>query len=102
MRHDDIELRGTFRYANSNVLDRALAQARRLIDEEELADLDASWIEVFTRQGATLRVNTRLPLAADRYLTAAVLEALASLAIDGVVETSHGGRCLDWFPAQAS
>jgi hypothetical protein len=45
-------------------------------------------------------VHAQLPAAADRFLAAAVLETLASTAVEGVVEISRGGRCIDWFASQ--
>ncbi len=102
MKHRTIELRGTYRYANRGELDRALAEARRCIDDDEQADLEPDWTRTFVRHGATLSVDTVLPIAADRFLASAVLEALASAALEGIVEARCDGRCIDWFPSRAS
>jgi hypothetical protein len=99
VRHDNLELRGTYIYSSMHELDAALAQARALIVDDELADLDAAWLDTFVRRGSSLRVHASVPFTADQYLTTAVLQALARHAIDGVVEASQCGRCVDWFPS---
>jgi len=100
MQHAQIEFRGTYRYASIVDLERALMSARKRIEDEELVDVDLEWMRSFIKAGTTLQVSVVLPIAADRYLAAAVLDTLASTALEGVVEASSGGRCLDWFPAE--
>ncbi len=90
-----------YRYLDLGNLEDALAAARALIDDDELADLEPDWLRSFVRSGNTLRVTALLPLEADRYLAAAVLEVLATPAIEGVVEASRDGKRLDWFPSRA-
>lgn len=99
MLNQAIEFRGTYRYTSTAELERALVAARDRIADDELADLEPDWTRAFQRLGATLRVDVQLPHSADRYLAAAVLETLASTAIEGVVEARRGGLCLDWFPS---
>ena len=90
-----------YRYPDLIGLESALAAARALIDDEELADMEPDWLRSFVRLGTTLRVTALLPVEADRYLAAAVLEVLARPAIEGVVEASRDGVRLDWFPSRA-
>jgi hypothetical protein len=101
MHHGAIEFRGMYRYPDLDNLELALSEARELIDDEELADLEPDWLRSFVRAGTTLRVTAMLPVEADRYLAAAVLEVLARPAIEGVVEASRDGKRLDWFPSRA-
>ncbi|HUJ58149.1 MAG TPA: hypothetical protein VLX92_06645 [Kofleriaceae bacterium] len=98
--HEPIELRGTYRYASPAALEHALASARAQIDDDDHAELEPDWLRAVIRHGTTLRVDARLPAASDRFLAAAVLDALAAAAIEGVVEARRGGAALDWFVAQ--
>jgi len=99
MDHDPIAFRGTYCYATVAELERALGAARACIADDDHAELDPDWPRQFARAGTRLRVDVVLPVGADRFLAAAVLEALATPAVEGVVEASRGGRCVDWFPA---
>ena len=92
-----IEFRGSYRYPSVTELERALAAARTRIADDDHADLEPDWTRAFKRLGATLRVEVALPHAGDRYLAAAVVEVLASTAIEGVVEARRGGLTLDWW-----
>lgn len=98
MQHDSIRFLGSYRYANPSVLEEALASARRWLDEEELYDLDGDWLACFVASGATLRIDTQLPLEADRFAAVAVMEALAQDALEGIVEARRGDVRLDAFP----
>ena len=102
MQHDAFELRGSYRYLTLAALERALAAARARIEDDELGEIEPDWMHAFVRRGTTLRVRTQLPAAADRFLAAEVLQTLARTAVDGVVEISRAGRCIDWFPSQPS
>ena len=99
MHHDSIRFHGSYRYASPEILSRALASARAWLDEEELYDLDGDWLACFVTSGATLRIDTLLPLEADRFAAVAVLEALAHDALEGVVEARRGEERLDAFPS---
>jgi PAS domain-containing protein len=99
MHSDAFELRGSYRYPSAAALDDALAQARARIEDDELGEYAPDWMRAFVRRGTTLQITTRLPAALDRFLAAEVLETLARNAIEGVVEISRDGRCLDWFPS---
>jgi hypothetical protein len=95
MQQDLVEFRGNYRYASHAALERALEAVRAHLDDDEL---DVDWSRLFVRHGMTLRVNAALPLAADRFLAATVVDALACNAIEGVVEARRGGVVVDWFP----
>ena len=99
MHHEPIAFRGTYCYATVAELERALGAARACIAEDDHAELDPDWARTFARVGTKLRVDVVLPASADRFVAAAVLEALATPAVEGVVEASRGGCCVDWFPA---
>jgi hypothetical protein len=99
MATDTIEVRGSYRYPSCEELELAIAAARERIDDDDHASLEPDWLSAFVRRGTTLRIEASVPLAADRFLASAVLEALARHAIEGVVEVRSGGRCLDWFPS---
>lgn len=98
MQHDSIRFHGSYRYASPQILERALATARRWLDEEELYDLDGDWLACFVAAGAVLRIDTLLPVEADRFAAVAVMEALAEDALEGVVEARRGELRLDAFP----
>lgn len=98
MHHDSIRFHGSYRYASPESLARALASARAWLDEEELYDLDGDWLGCFIATGATLRIDTLLPMEADRFAAVAVMEALAQEALEGIVEAKRGELRLDEFP----
>jgi len=100
MQHDQFEVRGSYHYPDTTTLEDALLAARTRIEDDELGEIEPDWIKAFQRRGTRLTVQAQLPAAADRYLAAAVLETLAATAVEGVVEISRGGRCVDWFPSQ--
>jgi hypothetical protein len=102
MQHDAFQLRGSYHYANAAALESALTAARTRIEDDELGELELDWMNTFVRRGTRLVVQAQLPAAADRFLAAAVLETLASTAVEGVVEISRAGRCVDWFPSQST
>jgi hypothetical protein len=66
----------TERSRHRSHLDLALARAQALLDDD-----GPTWMRDVERAGVTLRVHATLPLAADHYVTAAVLEVLATFAI---------------------
>ena len=98
MHHDSIHFQGSYRYASPAILASALASARRWLDEEELYDLDGDWLACFTASGSILRIDTQLPIEADRFAAVAVMEALARDALEGIVEARRGELRLDAFP----
>jgi hypothetical protein len=99
MMHEAFELRGSYRYQDIAALEHALTAARTRIEDDELGEIEPDWIDTFVRRGTRLSVQAALPAAADRFLAAEVLQTLARTAVDGVIELSHRGRCVDWFPA---
>lgn len=100
MMHEAFELRGSYRYQDIAALESALSAARTRIEDDELGEVEPDWIDAFVKRGTRLSVQTVLPAAADRFLAAEVLQTLAETALDGVIEISRGGRCVDWFPSQ--
>jgi hypothetical protein len=99
MEHDGFELRGTYVYASVDAVKSALAAARARLEDDELGELEPGWLDAFVRRGTVLSIHSWLPIAADRFLAAEVLQTLARGAVDGVVELSLAGRCIDWFPS---
>ena len=98
MQPASIRFHGSYRYATPEALQRALEAARRWLDEEELYDLEGDWLGCFVASGATLRIDTQLPIEADRFAAVAVMEALAEHALEGIVEAQRGEQRLDAFP----
>ena len=101
MHADALRFHGTYRYASRQVLARALAAAHAWLDEEELHDLGATWLRSFIPAGATLQIDATLPAGGDRFAAAAVVQALAIDALDGLVEARRGTRQVDEFPSGA-
>jgi hypothetical protein len=93
MSHGELRVRGTLSYASTAARDHALASARVQLDDDD----DGAWLGKFVAQGRTLRVDSALPI--DSFGAAAVLEALARDAIDGVVEISRDDGPLHYFVA---
>jgi len=90
-----IEFRGSFRYADHNALDRALCEARDMLDDDELTDLERRWMSFLSRRGMTVHVDAALPETTDRYIAAAVVGALARTAVAGQVQITRGAQVLD-------
>ena len=98
MHSEALRFHGSYRYASRQVLARALAGAQARLDEEELHDLGPSWLRSFLAAGATLQIDATLPAGGDRFAAAAVVQALALDALDGLVEARRGGLRVDAFP----
>ena len=95
--NEPIELRGTYLYANSDALDRALAAARSRLDAELHGDRDVDWMRCFMRQGSRLWIHGQLPDAAIT-VAVGVVTVLANDAVEGVVVARRGEQALDYFP----
>jgi hypothetical protein len=100
MQSHHIEFRGTYRYADIDALDRALAAAREQLDAKPDDEID--WMSCFVRQGSRLWVHAHLPSGVDPLAAAAVVEVLARDAIEGIVEARRGDLPLDYFPCGIS
>jgi hypothetical protein len=87
--------RGCYHYETTESLDRALAEAREYLDDDELVEVEQRLFAGFRRRGATLFVDATIPMIADRYFASAVLGALAWHARDGVVEAFRGEHMID-------
>jgi hypothetical protein len=97
MQHESIEFRGTYLYADPAALERAMAAAREQAASDD--DLDLEWLRSFVSHGARLYVRAQLPISADRFAAANVVETLARDAVEGVVEARRGDVALDFFPS---
>jgi len=83
MQHDFIRYRGTYRYADRGVLERAMARAHAELDDGALDD-DGVHLHFFVARDATLTVNATVPANVDHRLAAAnVFLILAQDALDG-------------------
>jgi hypothetical protein len=76
-------------------LDRALEAAREYLADEEIGDVDVRLFAGFRRHGASLFIDAKMSLLADRYFASAVLGALAWHARDGFVEAYRGDQLVD-------
>ncbi len=95
MQNLKLEFRGSFRYANHDALDRALCEARDMLDDDELTELERRWMSFLSRTGMTVHVDAILPETTDRYIAAAVIGALARTAVAGQVHVTRGQQLLD-------
>jgi hypothetical protein len=97
--HDDgIRFRGIYQYPSPETLDHAIATAQQQVDDD-WADVEAELLHCFVRRGLSLRIDVTLPASTDRFLAAAILEALAQRAVEGYVEARRGAERLDLFGA---
>lgn len=94
-----IRYAGTYRFADREILNRALRAARTHIDDEdELAALEGGWMRCFVMHGTTLTVNVALPaLAQHRFVAAEIFSVLARDAIQGNVKATIDGVHVDEF-----
>src|SRR5262249_52364015 len=105
MMHEAFELRRSHQYPDVAALDTPLSAAETPIEDGGHGEIrpgviERDWVEPVVRRGTELSVQVALPAAAARVRAAEVLQTLAETAVDGVIEMSRGGRCVDWFPSQ--
>jgi hypothetical protein len=93
-----LHFRGAFSYDSADSLERALADAKAQLDEEDHPAL-ASFRNL-VRSGTRLIVDLVMPAIAEvRFAAAAIVQALATPAIAGGVEAFVGTRVVDFFPS---
>jgi hypothetical protein len=93
---DVVHFHGTYRYANRESLEHAIASARAMLSDEDAGD-DPAWMRCFVTRGTVLTVN--LTSRVDRFSAAAVFSTLAETAVEGAVEGRLGGAPIDLFGA---
>lgn len=93
---DVVHFHGTYRYANRESLEHAIASARAVLADDDTAE-DAAWMRCFVTRGTVLTVN--LTSRVDRFSAAAVFDTLAETAVEGAVEARLGDAHLDLFPS---
>lgn len=99
MQQETILYHGSYRYADRPSLERALAQARAELDDEDF-DRDRGWLRCFITHGTQLTVNLTTPaIAEQRFAAANVLLILAHGAVEGAVEARQRERTIDLFGA---
>lgn len=114
--HDVVHFHGTYRYATRDLLERAIAEARALLEDEDSeldgwglspaasagdgqrGSINAAWMRCFVTRGTVLTVN--LTSRVDGFSAAAVFEVLAQAAVEGAVEAKVGDRHIDLFAVQ--
>ncbi|MBX3156380.1 MAG: hypothetical protein KF773_10305 [Deltaproteobacteria bacterium] len=96
---DAIHFQGSYRYGSREELERAIAEARLALDDEDLTDSAATSLRSFASRGNEVVVDITVPGGPDvRFAAAAMFQALAVQAITGVVEARRGATALDVFP----
>ncbi|MEZ4367356.1 MAG: hypothetical protein R2939_13915 [Kofleriaceae bacterium] len=97
---DVVHFTGTFRYATRAALEVASANARRHLDDDELAEAGADSFRCFVIGGDSLTVDLAIPWApGPRFVVAAMFDDLATAAVAGSVEARRGAQRVDYFPA---
>ena len=98
-----IRYAGRYRFARRAELDRALGRARDQLDLEDELPTPAAWLRGLVVDGATVTVALAIPASAElRFAAAALFEALAQTAVDGLVEGTLDGRPVDFYPSGAA
>ena len=94
-----IRYAGSYRFADREILNRALIAARAQIDDDdELAAPDGGWMRFFVMHGTTLTVNLALPaLPEQRFAAAEFFLVLSRNAIEGNVQATIAGVRVDEF-----
>ena len=83
MQTDFIRYRGSYRYADRGVLERAMARAHAELDDGALDD-DTVHLHFFVARDSTLTVSATVPAGVDHRLAAAnIFLILAQDALDG-------------------
>jgi hypothetical protein len=96
MQHDTIRFHGSYRYADRDALERAIALARQELDDED--DADRAWLQCFVTNGTNLAVNlTVRSTSFERHAAANVFLILAHTAVEGAVEARMGDHRVDVF-----
>jgi hypothetical protein len=102
MQRELLHFRGAFSYDSQDALERALADARAQLDEEDHPALASfrAMISSGIRSGTKLIVDLVMPAVVEvRFAAAAIVQALAVPAIAGGVEAFVGTRVVDFFPS---
>lgn len=96
MQTGQIGFYGSYRYADRDSLEGAVARARAHLQDEEL-EADAL-VRYFVRNGTALTVNVDVTDSSEmRFAAANVFLILAHGAIDGAVESRRGPTTLDVY-----
>jgi hypothetical protein len=99
---DGIRFHGSYRYNSRENLERAIADARRALDEEDLTDSAIHSLRSIASRGTELVVDMTLPGAPEvRFAAAAMFQTLAGQAVGGIVEARRGMTSVDVFPSGA-
>ena len=93
-----IHFKGTLRYESREVLDRAVVAAHAQLEDEEVTDPSLASLRALIARGTRLSIDVRLPGGPEvRFAAAAMLQVLASHAVDGAIEARDGDRSVDVF-----
>jgi hypothetical protein len=92
-----VELRGSYRYASPEALERAVLTAMLQLEDEEDHRLAGDWLRALSRRGALLEVRATLTTESDPFLASSILGVLSDHAIEGAVDVRRGGTLLDSF-----
>lgn len=98
-----IRFAGRYRFERRVELDRALGRARDQLELEDELPTPVAWLRGLVVDGATLTVALAIPASAElRFAAAALFEALAQTAVEGLVEGTLDGRRVDFYPPGAA
>lgn len=92
-----VELRGSYRYASAEALERAVMSAMLQLEDEEDHTLAGNWLRALSRRGTRLEVRATLTTESDPFLASTILAVLSDHALEGAVDVRRGNSVVDTF-----
>jgi len=92
-----VELRGSYRYASAEALERAVMTAMLQLEDEEDHSLAGDWLRALSRRGTRLEVRATLTTESDPFLASTILAVLSDHALEGAVDVRRNDTVVDSF-----
>jgi hypothetical protein len=92
-----VELRGSYRYASAEALERAVMTAMLQLEDEDDHSLAGDWLRALSRRGTRLEVRATLTTESDPFLASTILAVLSDHALEGAVDVRRNDTVVDSF-----
>ncbi len=92
-----VELRGSYRYATPEALERAVMSAMLQLEDGDDHSLAGDWLRALSRRGTRLEVRAMLTTESDPFLASSILSVLSDHAVEGSVDVRRGDSIVDSF-----
>jgi hypothetical protein len=92
-----VELRGSYRYASPEALERAVMTAMLQLEDDDDHSLAGDWLRALSRRGTRLEVRATLTTESDPFLASTILAVLSDHALEGAVDVRRNDTVVDSF-----